>query len=114
MNTRLDVESVCRLASSLNSNSEAKSLDDLFEGWAEREAHVERQKSQIMHYVDAVLHGHMLEIRKVKGVTFKTRDPRVWMSCAKHQAVMYDDGVQFESDSGATLFGWDSIESIIV
>jgi len=56
----------------------------------------------------------MIKIRDVRGVQFKNRDPREWISCQKHQAVMYDVGVQFESDSGATLFCWDEIDKVIV
>ena len=61
--------------------------------------------------------GNMIKVRDVRGVSFKSRiygNRAPWMSCAKHQAVMYDEGVQFESDGGATFFEWDAIDQVFV
>jgi hypothetical protein len=56
--------------------------------------------------------GMMRKIRDVKGVRLK--DGREWLENTKHKFVMYDEGVQEEDDSGATLFGWDEIVDVVV
>jgi hypothetical protein len=57
------------------------------------------------------------EICNVRGVKFKVGHIfyPTWMSDGKHQAVMYDCGVMFIDDGGASsCWGWDELEEVYV
>ena len=56
--------------------------------------------------------GQMLRIRKVRGIRLKNGEVR--MGDSKHEFILYDDGVQSESDGSANLWTWSEIAEVLV